>query len=55
MNRSELITEINRVETALQKTTSRKLKHDYGKYLKRLYKDLRYYDRHMKQWQMNRT
>lgn len=55
MNRSELIAEIRRVETALQKTTSRKLKHDYGKYLKRLYQNLRYYDRNMKSWQTNRT
>lgn len=55
MNRSELIAEIRRVETALQKTTSAKLKHDYGKHLKRLYKDMHYYDGHMEQWQMNRT
>ena len=55
MNRSELIAEIRRVETALQNTTSRKLKHDYGKHLKRLYKDLHYYDRQMGQWQTNRT
>lgn len=55
MNREELIAEISRVETALQNTTSRKLKHDYGKHLKRLYKDLHYYDRQMKQWQMSRT
>jgi hypothetical protein len=45
MNREELIDEIMRVEFALKDTKSRKLKHDYGKYLKRLYKDLRYYDR----------
>ena len=45
MNREELIAEINRVETALQKTNSRKLKHDYGKHLKRLYQNLRYYDK----------
>ena len=55
MNRSELIAEIRRVEEALQKTNSRKLKHDYGKHLKRLYQNLRYYDRNMKQWQMSRT
>ena len=55
MNRSELITEIRRVEEALKNTTSRKLQHDYGKYLKRLYKDLHHYDRQMKQWQMSRT
>lgn len=45
MNRRELIAEINRVETALRKTASHKLKSDYGKYLKRLYRDLRYYDK----------
>lgn len=31
--------EIKRVETALQKTTSEKLKRDYGKYLKKLYRE----------------
>ena len=51
MNRGELINEIQRIEAALRKTTSRKLKSDYGKYLKRLYRDLKYYDRNMKRWQ----
>ena len=46
MNREQLIAEIRRVETALQKTTSHKLKHDYGKHLKRMYRDLKYYDKH---------
>lgn len=50
MNRTELIQEIQRVETALQKTASGKLKRDYGKHLKRLYKDLHYYDRNMRLW-----
>ena len=45
MNRTELVAEINRIETALLKTASHKLKSDYGKYLKRLYRELRYYDR----------
>lgn len=45
MNRTELVAEINRIETALLKTASHKLKSDYGKYLKRLYRDLRYYDK----------
>lgn len=45
MNREEMIAEIKRVETALQKTTSHKLRHDYGKHIKRLYRDLRYYDK----------
>jgi hypothetical protein len=36
MNREELEKEIGRVKTAIEKTTSRKLKHDYGKYLRRL-------------------
>ena len=31
--------EIKRVETALSKTTSEKLKRDYGKYLKKLYRE----------------
>lgn len=46
MNRTELTNEIKRVEQALNKTTSRKLKHDYGRYLKRLYQNLKYYDKH---------
>lgn len=50
MNREELLAEINRIETALRKTTSKKLKNDYGKHLKRLYKDLHYYDRQMGKW-----
>ena len=51
MNRADIVNEISRVETALKKTASRKLRSDYGKYLKRLYKDLRYYDRSMERWQ----
>ena len=51
MDRDELVKEIERVENALRKTSSYKLRHDYGKYLKRLHKDLHYYDRSMKQWQ----
>lgn len=51
MNRTDLAAEITRVEAALKKTTSHKLRSDYGKYLKRLYKDLRYYDRSMERWQ----
>ena len=31
--------EINRVEAALSKTESEKLKRDYGKYLKKLYRE----------------
>ena len=55
MNRNELLSEISRVKTALEKTKSRKLKHDYGKYLKRLCSDLKSYDRRFAEWQMNRT
>lgn len=51
MNKEELLNEISRIETALKKTTSHKLKSDYGKYLKRLYRDLKYYDKSMKRWQ----
>lgn len=54
MNREELLNEIGRVEKALKKTASEKLKSDYGKYLKRLYRDLRYYDRNMERWQTSR-
>ena len=54
MNRDELIKEIMRVEAAIDKTDSRYLKRDYGKYLKKLYRDLTYYNRSMEQWQTNR-
>lgn len=47
MSREQLLAEINRVEQALGRTNSQKLRHDYGKHLKRLYKDLRYYDNAM--------
>ena len=46
MTRADLIHEIERVEDALRKTASRKLRSDYGKYLKRLRLELRYYDKH---------
>lgn len=55
MNRAQLKAEINRVETALQNTTSKKLQRDYGKHLKRLRSQLRYYDRSMEQWQARIT
>lgn len=55
MNREELAAEIRRVEDALRKTDSRKLRSDYGKYLKKLHQNLRYYDKRMKQWQTSRT
>ena len=51
MNKEELIKEIMRVKEALAKTNSPYLKRDYGKYLKRLYRDLKYYDRNMNRWQ----
>ena len=44
-NRNEPVAEIERVKAALSKTDSRKLKHDYGKHLKRLTKELLHYDR----------
>lgn len=47
MDREEILAEIKRVEAALAKTTSRKLKHDYGKHLKRLRQNIKYYDMHM--------
>lgn len=43
-SRSEVVAEIERVKAALSKTDSRKLKHDYGKHLKRLTRDLLRYD-----------
>lgn len=43
--RQKVVDEIERVKTALQKTNSRKLKHDYGKHLKRLQQNLYYYDK----------
>ena len=55
MNRFELIAEIQRVEYALRKTSSRKLRHDYGRYLKRLRAELRFYDRNMERWQTSKT
>lgn len=48
MNRDELLTEIERVSTILKNSSNRKVKHDYGKHLKRLYGQLRYYDRNYK-------
>ena len=54
MNRQELVKEIERVEEALNKTDSRKLRNDYTKYLRKLRKELSFYDRSMKQWRMNR-
>lgn len=54
MNREELREEIIRVEESLRKTTSRHLHKDYSKYLRRLRKELDFYDRSMKKWQMNR-
>ena len=47
MNRNEIVNEIARVEQALRKTDSPKLRRDYGKHLKRLRRDLRYYDKQM--------
>lgn len=51
MNREQILAEIERVEAVLSKPISRKLRHDYGKHLKRLYRDLRYYDKAMKKWE----
>lgn len=45
MNRGEIIKEIERVEAAIYKTQSYKLRNDYGKYLRRLKRELRNYDR----------
>ena len=48
MTREELVAEIERVKAALDKTTSRKLKRDYGKHLKRAQRELAYYDKFMR-------
>lgn len=53
-NREELIKEIERVEEALNKTDSRKLRNDYTKHLRKLRRELDFYDRSMKQWQTSR-
>ena len=45
MSREDIAKEIMRVEEALEKTDSRYLKKDYGKYLKRLYRELGKRDR----------
>lgn len=55
MTRQELVKEIDRVETALNKTTSNKLRNGYTKYLRKLRRELNYYDRSMRQWQMSKT
>ena len=39
MKTKELIAEIDRVKDAIRKSESPKLRKDYGKYLKRLYKE----------------
>lgn len=41
MTNLELTQEIRRVEDALRRTDSKHLKRDYGKYLKRLYRELK--------------
>lgn len=47
MTRAEMVLEIERVKTALEKTDSRTLKRDYGKYLRRLEREVRDYDKFM--------
>ena len=55
VSREELINEIQRVETAFNKSKSRKLRTDYTKYLRKLRRELNYYDRSMSEWRMSRT
>lgn len=43
-NKEEIMQEILRVREALKATTSRKLNHDYTKYLNRLERELKEYD-----------
>lgn len=47
MTRVEMVAEIERVQAALEKTTSRKLTRDYNKHLKRMRRELADYDRFM--------
>lgn len=54
MTREELVNEIQRVEVAINKTNSRKLRTDYTKYLRKMRRELNYYDRNMEQWQMSK-
>ena len=54
MDREELVKEIERVEQALSKTNSRKLRNDYTKYLRKMRRELDFYDRSMKQWRASR-
>ena len=54
-SRADLIKEIQRIETALSKTDSPKLKHDYGKYLKKLQQRLKFYDKSVKSWLITKT
>lgn len=54
VNREEMVKEIDRVETALNKTESWKLRNDYTKYLRKLRRELAYYDRRMTEWRTNR-
>lgn len=51
MDRDEYVREIHRVEDALKKTRSEKLRRDYTKYLRRLKQELNYYDRQMMLWE----
>lgn len=48
MNREELDAEILRVRNALKKTRSDKLSRDYSKYLRKLLREARDYDRFKK-------
>lgn len=54
MNRDTLILEIRRVERAYRNADNHKARHDHGKHLRRLYNELRYYDRKMEQWQTSK-
>lgn len=54
MDRAQLVFEIKRVEGALNKTQSRHLRIDYTKYLRRLRKELSYYDDCMRDYEKRR-
>ena len=44
--RKNRVAEIERLKTAMEKTDSEYLKRDYGKALKRMQRELSYYDRY---------
>lgn len=50
-NRQDIINDINRMREAIKKTESPMLIRDYSKGIRRKQKELRTYDRYMREWQ----